>query len=90
MFCAYAYDGPLLTQESWTGRVLGSVSHTYDAAFRVSGEQVNGGSAVSYGYDASGLLTSVAGTGWTMGITRQPASGLLSRSEERRVGKECA
>ena len=39
---SFAYDGALLTQESWTGEVSGSVSRAYDNDFRVASRSVNG------------------------------------------------
>ena len=46
IFGDYTYDGPLLIGETWRGRVLGSVSHGYDNAFRLQSKSVNGGSTV--------------------------------------------
>ena len=58
----FAYDGPLLTQQQWSGPVSGAVSYSYDSDLRIASE--NG---VSYGYDTDGLLTS-AGSGWVTGV----------------------
>ena len=80
IFCDYAYDGPLLTAETWRGRVLGSVTRGYDNAFRMNSERVNGGSLVTYGYDADGLLANAAGTWGTLTLTRDAVSGLLSNT----------
>ncbi|MEQ1833929.1 MAG: RHS repeat-associated core domain-containing protein [Candidatus Eisenbacteria bacterium] len=65
------------TLEAWSGAVAGSVSRQYDTFFRESTESVNGGSTVSYGYDADGLLTSAATTTATLSVHRQAATGLL-------------
>ena len=77
MTCAYEYDGPLLTLETWSGAVAGTVSRTYDTFFRDSTESVNGGSTVTYGYDNDGLLTSAATATATLAVHRQTATGLL-------------
>ncbi len=53
---AYGYDGPLLTDTTWSGVVGGSVHSDYDRNFRVISESVSGGAATSYVYDAAGLL----------------------------------
>ena len=71
---AYAYDGSLPTQESWSGPIAGSVSLSYDSNFRPVSQSVNGGSTVAFGYDADGLLTSAG----ALGFTREPANGLLT------------
>jgi YD repeat-containing protein len=54
---AYAYDGSLKTEETWSGAISGAVQTSYDNDFRVVNETVNGGHAVSFGYDTDGLLT---------------------------------
>ena len=79
---AFAYDGPVLTSETWSGAVAGSVSRTLGTAYRDSTETVSAGgvsSTVTYGYDGDGLLTSVDSTGapWHYAITRD-ANGLPS------------
>ncbi len=57
----YAYDGPLVTSEQWSGAIPGgqarAVSREYDLDFRPLGETVTGTSAVAYEYDDDGLLT---------------------------------
>ena len=77
---AFAYDGPVLTSETWSGAVAGSVSRTLGTAYRDSTETVSAGgvsSTVTFGYDGDGLLTSVDSTGapWSYAITRE-ANGL--------------
>jgi RHS repeat-associated protein len=76
---AYIYNGPLPVSTTWTGAVTGSVSRTYDNNFRLTGETVGaGGAAVSYGYDADGLMTSAqAGTG-SMSLARSATNGFLT------------
>jgi len=70
---AYGYDGSLLTTETWTGPVAGTVARTYDANFRQSTDLVNGANAIAYGYDADGLLTSAGG----LTLSRSSQNGLL-------------
>src|SRR5262245_13839016 len=51
---AYAYDGPLLSSETWSGEIAGSVEREYDSAFRESMERVVVGatsSEAAFGYD---------------------------------------
>jgi RHS repeat-associated protein len=70
----YTYDGPLPTNSTWSGTVMGAVSQTYDNDFRIAASSVNG-SAVTYGYDADSLLTQVGG----LTLTRDPQkNGLLA------------
>ena len=73
---AYGYDGALLLSETWSGNVQGAVAWTYDADFRITGETVRNGSAVTFGYDNDGLLMSAGATT----VTRAPATGLLQSS----------
>ncbi len=54
----YGYDGILMTTEAWSGPVTGTVGHTYNPNFRVSGLQINGSNPVAYSYDLDGLLVS--------------------------------
>jgi hypothetical protein len=53
----YGYDGPIPTQETWSGTVSGEVSVTLDQDFRVWKQRVNGTSEITYGYDRDGLVT---------------------------------
>lgn len=66
------YDGTLLTGTTWSGAVAGSVGYTYDQNLRVATEQVNGGAAVAYVYDADGFIT---GAG-PVTVTRDAISGM--------------
>jgi RHS repeat-associated protein len=53
------YDGLLATSSTWSGAVSGSVSRSYDAAFRVATETVQAGtttSTIHYGYDQDDLV----------------------------------
>ena len=58
---------------SWNA---GTVHRSYDNFFRVASESVSGGPAVSYQYDADGLLTSAG----SLQIQRDPATGFLTGS----------
>lgn len=69
----YAYDGPLVTSESWTGKIAGSAAVTYDSDFRVATQSVNSANSVSYGYDADGLLV----TAGAESVHRLSANGLI-------------
>jgi len=70
---AYSYDGFLVTGETSTGQVQGSIAYGYNSDFRVTSLGADGISA-SFAYDPDGLLT-LAGAET---ITRDPASGRLS------------
>lgn len=69
---SYAYDGGLLTGESWTGLVAGSVGYTYDNDFRVSTIRVNGANPIVYQYDGDSLLT---------------AAGALTLARDAQIGR---
>ncbi len=47
----YQYNGELVTQESWAGTVVGAIDNTYDDAFRLSKQTVNGASTLVVDYD---------------------------------------
>ena len=64
------YDGFLPRSEVSSGPVAGTVSRTFDNDYRVSTVSVNG-AAVSYGYDADGLLIQAGG----LTIARSPSIG---------------
>src|SRR2546430_17651332 len=70
----FSSTGNLLTRETWTGPVNGSVTYTYDNDLEITSRRVNARAAVAFSYDADKLLTR--------------AGDLTIRSEERRVGKE--
>jgi YD repeat-containing protein len=75
----YTTDGALPTSESWsvaqggTG-IAGSVGRVFDNSFRVTGQSVNGGSTISFGYDNDDLLT----TAGSMSPGRSATTGLLT------------
>lgn len=70
----YTYTGDLLTTTTWDGAVAGSVRRTYDVDERVATEQINDGNAITYHYNADGLLHQVG----DLTLTLLPQSGLLS------------
>jgi RHS repeat-associated protein len=72
----YAYDGSLLTHETWTGSISGSVQHTYDNDFSIVSQSVNGDSTVIFQYDLDGLLTQVG----ALGISRDAQNGFITGS----------
>jgi RHS repeat-associated protein len=53
----YAYDGFLRTGVTWSGPVVGTLTLSFDNNFRMTSQTVNG-TALSFTYDADGLLTS--------------------------------
>jgi len=71
---AFTYDGSLVTGETLSGVISGSVGLTYDNDFRVISQTINGANAAGYSYDADGLLT---GAG-VLSITRDAGNGLLT------------
>ncbi|MBL0276038.1 MAG: RHS repeat-associated core domain-containing protein [Anaeromyxobacter sp.] len=66
-----AYDGALVTSQSWTGAVAGVVTAAFDAQHRPVSLTV-AGVPTALAYDADGLLT---GAG-ALSVTRDAASGL--------------
>lgn len=69
---AYTYDGFLRTGITWSGPVAGALTLGFDNNFRVTSQAVNG-SALSFGYDADGLLTTAA----ALTLTLDPNNGRL-------------
>jgi len=69
-----SHDGALPTGMTWTGAVSGSVGTSYRDGLRVGSTTVNGGSAVSFGYDDDGLLTSAG----AMTVARDPGDGAVT------------
>jgi RHS repeat-associated protein len=67
------HDGPLLTSETWTGPVNGTVTRSYNARFLTASLGVNG-DTVAFEYDADGLLTRAG----DMTLTYSPENGLLT------------
>lgn len=68
---SFGYDGALVTTQSWSGAVTGSVAFTYDDNFRKTAE--NG---VALTYDSDGLLASAG----ALSLQRDPQSGRLNGS----------
>ncbi len=73
----YAYDGPLVTRETYTGAVEGQVDYHYDNDFRLIGLDV-AGAETDYHYDADGLLIEAVTDGQSMQLHRDPDNGLLT------------
>ena len=71
---AFAYDGSLVTGETLSGVVAGSLTKTFDALHRVTTRSLNGGNTIAYSYDADDLMTLAGG----LAITRDPQSGLAT------------
>jgi len=71
---SFGYDGHLLTDVSWSGAIAGALHRDFNDDLRVTSETVNGAAAVSFGYDADGLLTSAGG----LTLTRGPQNGRVT------------
>ncbi|MBI4702425.1 MAG: hypothetical protein HY744_15000 [Deltaproteobacteria bacterium] len=69
----FAHDASLLTGASWSGPVAASVVREHDDLLRTASELVNGGHAVSFSYDADGLLVAAG----ELVLERDAQSGLL-------------
>jgi RHS repeat-associated protein len=69
----YAYDGALLTSETCSGLIAGSVSRTYDNTFRLASLSINGGDTVNFQHDDDSLLVQAG----AMTLTRDPQNGLV-------------
>ncbi|PYK99178.1 MAG: hypothetical protein DME19_09645 [Verrucomicrobia bacterium] len=67
-------SGSLLTRETWTGPVNGSVTYTYDNDLAITSRRINARAAVAFSYDADKLLTRAA----DLTITRNPQNGLIT------------
>jgi len=72
----YGYDGSLLTSETWSGSIVGSVQYTYDNDFRLISQHVNGEVLATFQYDADGLLTQAG----ALTLSRHPQHDLLTGS----------
>jgi RHS repeat-associated protein len=73
---AFDYTGELLTLETWSGPVAGSLGYSYDNDFRVTSQTVNGANAVTFGYDGDSLLTQAG----ALTLDYDPANGLFTGS----------
>ncbi len=72
----YTYDGGLVSTNTLTGPVGGSVTRAYDASHRTSSLAVNGANPVSLAYEADDLLAAVG----PLTLTRHPQHGLVAGS----------
>lgn len=70
----FSYDGNLLTKESWSGSVGGSVTYGYDNDFRPTNSVVNGTSSITFQYDVDGFLIQAG----AMSLTRGSKNGLIA------------
>ena len=59
---------------TWSGAISGTIHRTYNNDLRVSDETVNGGNAVSFGYDNDGLRTGAGG----LTLARDPQNGRIT------------
>lgn len=71
---AFAYDGSLLTNTTWSGTITGGVSHTYNNFLLPASQSVNGATTVNFTFDNDNLLT---GAG-ALAITRHAQNGLVT------------
>lgn len=71
---SYTYDGFLLTSETFSGTVNGSVSATYNNDFRVSTRSVNGGNTIGFTYNNDSLLVGIG----SLDITRDAPTGFIT------------
>jgi YD repeat-containing protein len=71
---SYSFDGSLMTSETWSGTVSGTVGHTFDNDFHITSQSVSGAASITFGYDHDGLLTSAG----SLTLTRDPQNGLLT------------
>jgi YD repeat-containing protein len=73
---SFTYDGPLVTNTSWTGPIAGSTAVTYDNNLRIVQRTVNGANPVMYAYDNDGLLTQAG----ALTLTRDAGNGRVTSS----------
>ena len=52
----YGYDGQMLKETRWTGRIRGDVAFTYNSDMQVITEKVNTTDSINFVYDKDGLL----------------------------------
>jgi RHS repeat-associated protein len=71
---SYDYDGALVTRETVSGRVQGTLERTYDNDFRVTSTTLDGANAASFSYDPDSLLVQAG----PLAITRDPQTGFVS------------
>jgi RHS repeat-associated protein len=71
---AFGYDGSLLTTETRSGTLAGTISNTYDSSFRLTNQSVNGSASVGFQYDLDNLLTRAG----ALTLTRNVTNGLIA------------
>ena len=71
---AFSYDGSLLTSESWTGTIAGTVSRSYDNNFKIASISINGGNTVAFTRDNDNLLIKAG----DLSLTRNSQNGLIT------------
>ena len=73
---ARKYDGMLLTGETWSGPVDGTVDRRYNSDFQVKAHSVNDGPSIDYLYDRDGLLNQAG----DLALSRSTINTLISGS----------
>ena len=71
---AFGYDGHLLTDTTWSGPVTGTIHRTYDNNFKTTTRTINGADALSFAYDADGLLVQAG----ALTLQRNAQNGFLT------------
>lgn len=78
----YAYDGALLTSETYTSgesRLNNQVvSYDYDNVLRPAHRSINGGNTLTYAYDNDSVISTVASGTATYTVNRGAGTGLVS------------
>jgi RHS repeat-associated protein len=69
----YGYDGSLLTNETWSGAIFGSIQYVYDNDFRPISQSVNGETPIPFQYDLDSLVIGVG----ALAIERDSQNGLI-------------
>jgi RHS repeat-associated protein len=73
---AFGYDGVLHKSTTWSGPVPGSVLFGYNPSFEMTSQSVNGGTALTFGYDDDSLMTQAG----ALAMTRDPQNGRVTGS----------
>jgi RHS repeat-associated protein len=73
---SYTYDGALITGNSWSGPISGTVEFAYDNDLRVSSQAINGANPISYQYDADSSIVEAG----PYTLSHSPQNGLLTGS----------
>jgi RHS repeat-associated protein len=69
----YGYDGPLITDTSWSGVISGTMHRAFNNDFKISAETVNGANLASYVYNLDGQLIQAG----ALSASRNAQNGLL-------------